>query len=393
MKSEKRKIAVFTGNRAEFSLQYPILKAMAADPRLEYYLLVSGAHLKEDYGRTLKEIEANGFKVYAEIPIDMPEDNLLATSQAIGSGILSLSPILAKLRPHFLIVAADRFESFAAMIAGTQMGIPTAHIEGGDYTEGGALDDSMRHAMTKLAHLHFTTNAQAAERVRGLGEEPWRIFNVGLPSLDQIAAGNFAPPEEVYHRFHLDPQRPIIIFTQHSIATEFNQAAEQVRPSLAALEEAGKEWNCQIVITYPNDDAGGREIIREIKKMEAKRLPFVQIHISLGRYYYHGVLNVAAVCVGNSSSGIKETPAFHCPCVNIGTRQRGRLRAENVLDVGYDQKEIREAIRTSLMDQKFREKVRNCSNPYGSGNAGSRIAEVLATIEIGPRLIQKKMTY
>lgn len=393
MENNKRKIAVFTGNRAEYGLQYPILKAIAADPRLDYYLLVSGAHLKEDFGRTLSEIEADGFEIYAQVKIDMPEDSLFSTAQAIGSGILNLSHILAELKPDFVVVYADRFEGFSAIITATQMGIPTAHIEGGDYTEGGALDDSVRHAMTKLAHLHFTTNEQAAERIRRMGEEPWRVFNIGFPALDLVASGYYASPGEVYKRFGLDPNQPILIFTQHSVATEFDQAAEQVRPSLAALEEAAEEWGCQVIITYPNDDAGGRRIMREIENLAAKGLPFIQVHRSLGRYYYHGILNVAAVCIGNSSSGIKETPAFHCPCINIGTRQRGRLRADNVIDVGYDRQEIRQAIWRCLNDEVFKERVRTCKNPYGAGNAGPRIAEVLATIEINHALVQKKMTY
>lgn len=393
MNSTKRKIAVFTGNRAEYGLQYPILKAIAEDPRLEYYLLVSGAHLKEDFGSTLQEIESDGFRIYAQIKIDMPEDTLFATAQAIGSGILNLSKVLAELKPDLLVVYADRFEGFSALITSTQMGIPTAHIEGGDYTEGGALDDSVRHAMTKLAHLHFTTNEQAAERVRRMGEEPWRVFNVGMPVLDLVAAGHYASASDVYRHLELDPNRPILIFTQHSVTTEFDQAAKQVQPLLAALEECGREWDCQIIITYPNDDAGGRRIMQEIEKFSAKNLPSIKVHQSLGRYYYHGVLNVAAACIGNSSSGIKETPVFHCPCINIGSRQQGRLRADNVIDIGYDKDELKQAVRRCLNDELFSEQVRICENPYGAGNAGPRIAEVLATVEINQTLVQKKMTY
>ena len=388
-----RKIAVFTGNRAEYGLQFPVLKAIAADPRLQYYLLVSGAHLKEDFGSTLDEIRADGFDVYRQVAIDMPEDTLFATAQAIGSGVVSLSHALDELRPDLLVVYADRFEGFAAVVAGTQMGIPTAHIEGGDYTEGGALDDSVRHAMTKLSHLHFTTNEQASERVRRLGEEPWRVFNVGFPALDLVAAGSYASPDDVYEDFGLDRSRPVLVFTQHSVATEFEAAAAQVRPSLLALEDAGNEWGCQSIVTFPNDDAGGRGIIREKQKLAEKELPFIQVHASLGRYRYHGLLNVAAACLGNSSSGIKETPAFRCPSINIGSRQQGRLRADNVLDVGYSREEIRHAIDCCLHDEGFKQQVSTCANPYGAGNAGPRIAEVLATVEITPDLIQKKMTY
>ena len=217
----RRRIAVFTGNRAEYGLQYPILKAVDADPRLEYLLLAGGAHVDKEFGRTVAEIEADGFTVHREVDMRMEHDSLVATTQLIGAGILSLSELLAELQPDFLVVSADRSEAFAAMITGTQMGIPTAHVEGGDYTEGGALDDSVRHAMTKLAHLHFATNDQAAERIRRMGEEPWRVFTVGLPALDMIAAGMFAPPGKVMSDLGLDLSRPIVLFGQHSVTTEF----------------------------------------------------------------------------------------------------------------------------------------------------------------------------
>jgi UDP-hydrolysing UDP-N-acetyl-D-glucosamine 2-epimerase len=389
----KRKIAIFTGNRSDYGLQLPVLKAIAGHPQLEHYLLVSGAHLKADFGHTLQEIESDGFEIYAQVQIDMLEDSLFSTAQAIGSGVIAVSNILANLAPDFLVVYGDRFETFAATIASTQMGIPTAHIEGGDRTEGGALDDSVRHAMTKLAHLHFTTNEQASDRVRQMGEEPWRIHNVGLPVLDLVAQGQFASPEEVYGRLRLSPSRPLLVFTQHSVATEFDQAGEQVRPSLEALGDACREWDCQAVVTYPSDDAGGRRILEEIDRLQAANPPDTQVVPSLGRHLYHGILNVAAACIGNSSSGIKETPAFHIPCVNIGDRQRGRLRSTNVIDVGYDRMAIKSAIGRCLHDDEFLAGVRQCTNPYGSGKAGSAIAAVLATIDINPALVQKKMTY
>lgn len=395
--SNRRKIAVFTGNRAEYGLQYPILKAIDAHPELEYFLLVSGAHLQEDFGYTLKEIEKDGFKVYAEVKIEMEEDSLFSTAQAIGSGIMSLSRILDKIRPDFLVVYADRFEGFSAVITATQMNIPTAHIEGGDITEGGALDDSVRHAMTKLSHLHFTTNEQAAERVRLLGEEHWRIHNVGFPAIDLIVAGHFATPDELQETYGLTPDKPVILFTQHSVTTEFEKAAEQVRPSLEAMRILAKE-GCQVIVTYPNNDAGGRRIIKEIEKLRQEKLDTLRIYQSLGRYNYHGVLNICGragrgVCAGNSSSGIKETPALGCPVVNIGSRQDGRLRADNVIDVGYNRDEIISAVRKALNDEGFRRQCRNSKNPYGAGNAGEQIAHVLATIDINMDLLQKRMTY
>ena len=393
----KRKIAIFTGNRAEYGLQYPIIKAIAAHPQLEYFLLVSGAHLQEDFGYTIREIEKDGFQVYDEVKLTMEEDSLFATAQAIGSGVLSLSLILGKIRPDFLVVYADRFEGFSAVITGSQMNIPTAHVEGGDITEGGALDDSVRHAMTKLSHLHFTTNEEASERVRRLGEEPWRIHNVGFPAIDLIAAGRFATPAELQERFGLVSEKPIVIFTQHSVTTEFKQVTHQIKPSLEAMRILAED-GCQVVITYPNNDAGGQRIIREIEWLKQEELENFQVHQSLGRYNYHGVLNLCGkvgrgVCVGNSSSGIKETPALGCPAVNIGSRQNGRLRADNVLDVSYSREEIVSAVRKALNDEEFRRQCKNCKNPYGAGNAGEQIAHVLATIDINLALLQKKMTY
>lgn len=395
--STKRKIAVFTGNRAEYGLQYPILKAIAAHPQLEYYLLVSGAHLQEDFGYTKKEIEKDGFEVFAEVKLEMEEDTLFSTAQAIGSGILSLSRTLNDIRPDFHVVYADRFEGFSAIITSTQMGIPTAHIEGGDITEGGALDDSVRHAMTKLAHLHFTTNEQAAERVRLLGEEPWRVFNVGFPAVDLIADGIYASPRELAEKYDIDPQRPLIVFTQHSVTTEFEAAAEQVRPSLEAMKVLAND-GFQVIITYPNNDAGGKHIVQEIEKLRRENFPNIQVHESLGRYNYHGFLKLCGdsgngVCVGNSSSGIKETPVVRCPVVNIGARQQGRLRGDNVIDVGYDKTAILSAVNRAIYDQEFKTQCRNGHNPYGAGNAGKRIADVLATTEINLPLVQKKMTF
>lgn len=391
----RRRVAVFTGNRAEYGLQYPILRALHADPRVETFLLAGGAHLEENFGKTVAEIENDGFHVYRQVEIRMVHDTLFATAQAIGTAILSLSAILDELHPDFLVVYADRYEGFAAMITGTQMNIPTAHIEGGDYTEGGALDDSVRHAMTKLAHLHFATNQQAVERILGLGEEPWRVFNVGQPALDLIAAGQFASPEQVCCELKLDRSRPIVLFCQHSVTTEFEQATEQVRPSLAALRRLADEgW--QIVATFPNNDAGGRHIIEEMKILDG--IPGIVVRKSLGRHLFHGLMNVIGrvgrgAFAGNSSAGIKETPAFGCPAVNIGSRQQGRLRATNVLDVPYDAHAIEVALRRSATDEGFRHQCATCDNPYGAGNAGPKITEVLATIPINADLLRKRMTY
>jgi UDP-hydrolysing UDP-N-acetyl-D-glucosamine 2-epimerase len=394
--NDKRIVAVFTGNRAEYGLQFPILKAIDRHPDLDYRLIVSGAHLDKNFGKTLQEIEDDGFTIHAEVKIEMEADNLYATAQAIGTGILSMSQALQKIKPDILVVYADRFEGFAAVIAGTQMNIPTAHIEGGDITEGGALDDSVRHAMTKLAHLHFTTNEEASWRIKQMGEESWRVNTVGFPAIDLFIDGNYAKSNEVIEKYNLDPTRPIVLFTQHSVTTQYTEAADQVRPSLDAIRELAKE-GIQFIVTYPNNDAGGLRIIDELKKFDTEKIPNVQVHKSLGRYFYHGVLSLCSgpsggACVGNSSSGIKETPAFHCPAVNIGTRQDGRLSAKNVIHTGYNKLEIMNAIKQCIGDSGFINTCKSCDNPYGIGDAGDKIANILADVKLDNKLITKKMT-
>lgn len=393
----KLKIAIFTGNRAEYGLQYPIIKAVDKHPDLEYRLLVSGAHLDSNFGGTLSEIEADGFRVDAEIKIEMDSDSRIATAQAIGSGVLSVSRALEEIRPDIMVVYADRFEGFAAVIAATQMNIPTAHVEGGDLTEGGALDDSVRHAMTKLAHIHFTTNEQASNRILAMGEEGWRVHTVGFPAIDLIAEGKFATPDEVIEKLSLDLTRPIVLFTQHSVTTEAEQAAAQLVPSIDAIRRLTAE-GVQVIITYPNNDAGGRAIIASLAALDKEKIAGLQVHRSLGRNLYHGVLALARnptlriTCVGNSSSGIKETPAFGCPTVNIGSRQQGRLRAGNVIDAGYDADEIVAAVRCCLSDDIFRITARTSPNPYYLGGAGIKVAEVLAKVRLGNILLRKSMT-
>lgn len=393
----KRLVGVFTGNRAEYGLQVPLLRAIEKHPTLGYCLFVSGAHLEKNFGSTLMEIEEDGFHIDAEIKIDFEDKNETSVSRAIGSGVISICLALEKHRPDMLVVYADRFEGFSAVIAASQMGIPVFHIEGGDLTEGGALDDSVRHAMTKLSHVHFTTNQQAFNRVLALGEESWRVHNVGYPANDVIATGDYAAKEEVVERYNLDLKRPIVIFTQHSVTTEFEKSVDQIRPSLSAMKRLASE-NVQIFITYPNNDLGGRDIVKQITNFAKERLDNINIYQSLGRYQYHGFLAlsrdrlVQIACVGNSSSGIKETPIFGCPTVNIGTRQKGRLRGTNVIDSGYDEEGIYQAVNKCFYDVSHRNECFTTDNPYYLGNAGETMAKVLATVRLDQKLIQKLMT-
>ena len=395
MSNKKRIVAVFSGNRAEYGLQYPILRAIKEHPDLDYRLVVSGAHLDSNFGRTITEIRDDGLEIHAEVAIDMSGGEKVSTARAIGSGILSLAPVLQSMNPDIFLVYADRFEGFAAVITSSQMNIPTAHVEGGDITEGGALDDSVRHAMTKLAHLHYTTNQQATNRILAMGEEPWRVHTVGFPAIDLIMDGNYATPEELTQRFTLDATRPVLLFTQHSITTEFEEAAPQLRPSLDALTRLAHE-GVQVILTYPNNDAGGETIMQALEEYLGTAPQNIQLHKSLGRYAYHGLLALAKLndwrvaCVGNSSSGIKETPVFGCPTVNIGSRQQGRLCGDNVIHVNYDNNEIYSAVHRCYFDSDFRSICTLTDNPYGGGNAGKLIAQSLANMDLDPKHILRK---
>ncbi|AZQ67018.1 UDP-N-acetylglucosamine 2-epimerase (hydrolyzing) [Silicimonas algicola] len=383
-----RRIGVFTGSRSEYGLLLPVLRAIDAHSALELVLI-------EGMGRD--PADAPEFRAAATVPVKRDDESAASTPRAIGRAVLGVTDALERLRPDALVIYGDRFEAFAAMIAATQMRVPTAHIEGGDLTQGGTLDDVVRHAMTKLAHIHFTTNAEAAGRVRMMGEEPWRIHDVGFPPIDLIRTGDFAPPGRVVEELGLDEARPLVLFTLHPISTSPDKAGEEIAACLDALERARTDLGAQLVLTHPNGDLGSAAIVAALEGVAGR--DGVTLRRSLGRWLYHGVLNWCGrvgrgVCVGNSSSGLKETPAFACPAVDIGPRQDGRLRGENVLHVPCEADAIFGAIRTSLTDEAFRARVAAAENPYGKGDAGPSIARVLAGLDLGdPGLVAKRTVF
>lgn len=391
-------VGVFTGNRAEYGLLYPILRRLDKSQAIDLRLIVAGAHLESEYGNTMDEILQDGLEISATVRIPTIGSRSSETPLAIAAGIEGMVQVITKLRLDLLMVYADRFEGFAAVIAATQMNIPVAHLEGGDLTEGGALDDSVRHAMSKLAHVHFTTNQQATNRLLGMGEEPWRVHTTGLPALDGVVSGNYADPKEVISRLSIDVSLPVVLFTQHSITTQQDSAVVQIDKSLAALREFA-DGRVNIILTYPNNDAGGLKIIERLKVFEEDvKSPLVKVYPSLGRRTYHGVLGLSkqlgmkVVCVGNSSSGIKETPAFGIPTVNIGSRQKGRLRAENVIDVTNETREIQKAINICLTDNSFINKCKSVDNPYWHEMVGDKVTKVIEELTIDSRLLEKGMT-
>jgi len=383
-----KKITVFTGNRAEYGLLHPVIRGLASDLSMETYLIISGSHLSDEFGMTVSEIDASSIKEVKEIPLPIVEGNenegMLLSFSAIINNCLE---IFKKFVPDMLVLAGDRFETFAMAVTAFYMNIPIAHLFGGDLSMGGHLDDSARHSITKLAHLHFTTNEDSYKRVIALGEERWRVFNVGSPVMDNIVKGDYASPDEITRELELEIDKPIILFTQHPITTESELAYDQVKESLEAMKELGY----QTIITYPCNDAGSKCIISAIN--EYKAIPFFRVRKSLGRRLYLGCLKIASCVAGNSSSGLMETPLFKVPAVNIGDRQAGRLRAENVIDVPCKREAITKAIRQTIEDYHFIAKVKNCSNPYGEGGASEKIVDVIKSTNINSILLKKKMTF
>lgn len=375
----KKRIGVFTGSRSEYGLLLPVMRAVAEHPTLELFVIAGGEHIEGDV------------PVAATVPIVRKDETPGSTPLAIGQGVLDLVPVLERLGLDALIIYGDRFEAFAAMIAATQMSLAVGHIEGGDLTQGGTLDDVVRHAMSKLAHLHFATNADAAERLAKMGEECWRIHDVGFPPIDLIRHGDYASVPEVAVALGIDIDEPVVLFTLHPISTAPGQAAAEAAECMSALDGL----DAQIVLTHPNGDIGSEAIVAALEDFAAKH-PGTVLRKSLGRRLYHGLLAVCGegkgVCVGNSSSGLKETPAFHCPAVDIGPRQGGRLRGQNVLHVPCERNAIREAIDTALHDEVFRARVQAAENPYGTGDSGPHIARVLAETDLSSARVLQKQT-
>ena len=381
-----RNVVVVTGTRAEYGIFQPVLRAIEKKPELKLLLVASGMHLSREFGYTCNEIKRDGFRIDAKVPMLLPGDTLAAMAESVGRGIIGMSRAWQRLRPEIIMVLGDRVEPLAAAIAGAYMNIPVAHIHGGDSSKGG-LDESARHAITKFAHIHFPATKLSAERIIKLGEDDWRVHTVGSPAIDTILNEPLPSGQALAEQFELDLSQPLILLVQHPVTTQVPEAAAQMRETLSAISELGYPT----LIIYPNSDAGGRSMIAVIKQYEG--YPFIKIIINLPRKQYLSLMKVASVLVGNSSSAIIDAPSLGLPAVNIGIRQKGRERGNNVIDVGHDKQEIIRAIKQCLADKHFLDEVKERVNPYGDGRASQRIADILAGLEITPQLLQKKITY
>ncbi|RXK46927.1 UDP-N-acetylglucosamine 2-epimerase [Halorientalis pallida] len=382
-----RTITVVTGTRAEYGLLKPAMEAIRDREDLSLSLIATGMHLSPEHGYTVEEITADGFDVDRRVHMQLSGDSGTAMAQSLGVGLTGIAGALDDLDPDVVLVLGDRDEAFAGGVAAAHMNIPVAHIHGGDAMRGAIIDDSIRHALTKFAHLHFPVSERSAERIEKLGEEPWRITTVGAPGLDAIREERYTDPDTIMDRYDLEPDEPVVLAVQHPITTEPGAAGQQMRATLDALDAV----DAQIVLVYPNSDAGGQRIVGAIESHDAT--DGFRTFRSMPRADFLGCMNIADAMVGNSSSGIIEAPLFKLPVVDVGPRQAGRERAANTLSVEHDADAIETAIERCLTDEKVRDRVADCENPYDYGGAGELIADRLAGVQLDGELLRKRLTY
>ena len=380
----RRKILYISGTRADYGLMENTLKEINKHPKLELEIVVTGMHLMEEFGMTINEIKKNRFKIH-EIDATYENDNKESMANFIGKFVQLLTKKVNEIKPDIILLLGDREEMLAGAIVGTYLTIPVVHIHGGDISS--TVDELARHAITKLAHIHLPATKNSAERIIKMGEDPSNVFVVGAPGLDSILNENLIEPTKLSEKYNLDLSKPILLLVQHPVTAEVENAPTQIRETLEAISEL----RYQTILIYPNADAGSRKMIDVIK--EYKKYIFIKTFKNIPHKEYLSLMRITSVMVGNSSSGIIEAPSLGLPVINIGSRQEGRERAENVIDVDYDREQIKIAIKKAFYDKDFKKKVKNCLNPYYRCKTGKHIADILSRIKIDKKLLQKKLTY
>jgi GDP/UDP-N,N'-diacetylbacillosamine 2-epimerase (hydrolysing) len=371
-----------TGSRGEWGYIRPLLR-LCQKQGYDYKICATNMHVLPAFGLSVNEIRADGFEVSDEIFMSLEGHNHYTLSKSLGIFLTSFSDLLRRVKPDWLILAGDRGEQLMGSIAAAYTYTPVAHIQAGELS--GNIDGIARHALGKFAHLHFAANEDAAERLRRLGEEPFRIHNVGAPQLDELIDGAYSSGADLEKRYGIDLSRPYLLVVQHSVTEEYAAAPMQIQATLQAVNA----FDMMKIWVMPNNDPGCdyvRDALIRGRKGES------HIFDNLKRQDYLGFLKGAAAIVGNSSSGLLEGPSFGVPCVNIGRRQANRVRGANVIDCGHDAVEIRASIDRAC-GAEFRTKLRDMKNPYGDGHSSSRILEVLKATRVDSRLLTKQLTY
>ena len=370
-----RKVFIITERRADYSRFKPILKKIKFCQKLDYDLVVTGMHLLKNHGNTIREIESDGFKIFDKFEMFLEaEDSNGAMVRAYAEAVKQVSFALERSSPDIILSGFDIAANAAVTLAGAHMNIPVAHIQGGEVT--GTIDESIRHSMSKFAHYHFVANHDARERLIKMGEVPSTVFDVGCPSIDAII--DIADDKSIVDRYNME--KPYFLVLQHPVTTEFDQSRRQIDITLEAL----KKTNVNALIILPNNDAGYAQIIKSINNSKLKSVETLSVHA------YANLLKNCTGLIGNSSSGIHEAATFNIPVVNIGSRQNGRLRPENVIDVDHDIGAIIQGINEC---KRLKKKKQKFSNPYGDGRSSARIVDLLNSINISRNIVQKRMAY
>lgn len=382
MAGAPRTIAAVTSSRADYGHLYWPLRAMIERPEIDVRLLVTGAHLSNEFGHTVEVIERDGFPIAERIECLIGSDSDVAMAKGIGLATIGFADALARSRPDLLLLIADRYEMLGPAAAALALRIPVVHIEGGEASEG-AIDHMVRNALTMMSHVHLTPTPLARRRVIAMGEEPWRVHCTGAPSLDHLRRSSLPDRGELESRLGIELAEPPVVVAYHPV-TLARETTEEVDAVFAALERIERP----IVFCFPNADAGSRRIAARAGSFCAEH-PRARLFVNLEPATYWGLLRHAALMLGNSSSGIMESPSLGLPAVNVGRRQDGRERAANVIDAPAEASAILDAVRRAVAPA-FVESVRTVENPYGDGRASERIAALLAELEIGDHLLVKR---
>lgn len=377
-----KKILYVTGTRADYGLMKSVLNEINNHPNLSLEIAVTGMHLMSEFGNTLDNIKKDNYKLHI-IDCIYESDIKNSMSSFVGNFTAQFSKKIKEINPDIILLLGDRGEMLAGAIVGNYNNLAVAHIHGGEVTS--TADESVRHAITKLSHIHFPATKNSKERILKMGEISENIFVCGAPGLDSILNNKLKSKKEIFDELNLKDEKTALLI-QHPVTIESDNSHEQIKATLEAL----KEQNIQSIIIYPNADTGGSHIIKVI--YEYKNNPKFHIFENIEHETFINLMAHVDVMIGNSSSGIIESASFKLPTINIGTRQSGRERGINVIDCDYNKEEIKEKLNLALSED-FHKKMAACINPYGDGKTGKRIAEILAKIKIDKKLLQKQITY
>ena len=383
-----KRIGIMTGTRAEYGLLKPLMQEINKDNDLELYLIVSGMHLSPEFGMTYKEIEEDGFEINAKVEMLLSSDSPAGISKSIGLGVIGFADEFQRADLDMLILLGDRYEALSAAISAMVMRIPIAHLHGGELTEG-AIDEGIRHSITKMSYLHFTSTEEYRRRVIQLGENPERVFCVGAIGVENIKKTELMSKEELENSIHFEIDDNLAVVTYHPVTLENNTVEEQF---LNLLEVLDRNPKIRMIFTKANADTNGRIVNELIDKYAAQNSERACAFMSLGQKRYLSALKYCRIVIGNSSSGIIEAPSFGKPIINIGDRQKGRICADSVINCGYTQQEIQQAMETALT-KEFENKASNCRNPYEKENTAANIISVIKDYLLNDKIKLKKGFY